>query len=187
VPSQARSISLFTCVISSDFRSKAANTFVTKGESGIFSLAAVWAGGWGRAGGRLFGTPLACLDNFDRNSNPKYLRSWHSLTPPEEYLPGSPLHGYARVELPSAKPIDGVRQQNPNLVCITERMVRRVERQHRGRPASGDASGASGSLPIRCLGWIVKDAKTLQRMSVGATARPILFRNLHLSAIAFTT
>ena len=72
-----------------------------------------------------------------------------------------------------------------DLVCITERMVRRVERQHRGRPASGDASGASGSPPIRCLGWIVKDAKTVRRMSVGATARPILFPKSTLVSHSF--
>jgi len=36
--------------------------------------------------------------------------------------------GYARIELPSAKSIDGVRQQNRDLVCVTERMIRCVGR-----------------------------------------------------------
>ena len=65
------SISFRTRMISTDFRSKAANTFFTKGESVIFSLPEILAGGLGRAGGRFFGTPLACLDDLARNSNPK--------------------------------------------------------------------------------------------------------------------
>jgi len=65
------SISLCTRVISSDFRSMAANTLLTKGESVTLSFPAILAGGLGRAGGRFFGKPLACLDNLARNSNPK--------------------------------------------------------------------------------------------------------------------
>ena len=65
------SISLCTRVISSDFRSMAAVTFFPKGEPVILSFPAILAGGLGRAEGRFFGKPLACLDNLARNSNPK--------------------------------------------------------------------------------------------------------------------
>jgi hypothetical protein len=65
------SISLRTRVISSNFRSKAADIFFSKARSVIFRLSAILAGGLGRAGGRFFGKPSACPCNLARNSNPK--------------------------------------------------------------------------------------------------------------------
>lgn len=61
---------------------------------------------------------------------------------------------------PSAQPIDGVCQQNRDLVCIPEKMVRCVERQYRCGTAAGDASGASGSATIGRFVWVVEHAHT---------------------------
>ena len=65
------SISLRTCAISSNFRSKTANILFTKAGSAIFTLSAILACGLGGAGGRFFGKPLTCPGNLARNSSPK--------------------------------------------------------------------------------------------------------------------
>jgi hypothetical protein len=57
-------------------------------------------------------------------------------------------------------------------------MVRCIGRQHHGQPASGDASGASGSATLRCSGGIVEDAETICGLSVCSASFPILLPKL---------
>ena len=82
--------------------------------------------------------------------------------------------GHTWIKLTAAEAIDRIRQQIGNLFRISQRMVCSVWRQHCGCPAPVDASGASGSVALRCFIWVVKDAKALAGLRVGAAAFAIL-------------
>ena len=82
--------------------------------------------------------------------------------------------GYARIELSSAKPINGVCQQSRDLVGIAKRMIRRVGRQHRGRLAAMNPARVSSPLTVVCSRRIVKDTEAVCGLRVCA-ATPTIF------------